>query len=296
MTEKNPIVIFHKADFDGIASAAILRSKFPNAEFMPYDYGDKLELPDENAPVIMVDVSLPMNSMRDVGIWAEGFTWIDHHKSAIENYEKNYVCGREVTPLIEPVLEIGKAACELTWRYCYPDKDMPMAIWLLGRYDVWDMSDKDEWNNRILPFQYGMRSISNDLKSFPKGLLNNNPETFSYIEQIIETGKQIMAYQDMQNEKMATATAFETLWKRFRVIAMNVSHANSRMFDSVYDPEKHDLMMPFSFNGECWKVSLYTTHDDIDCGDIARTYRKGGGHKAAAGFNVEKFDQIGFQL
>lgn len=292
---ENRTVVYHKADFDGIASAAILKSKYPEAKFYPYDHGLPFDMPGD-VHVHMVDISLPMRIMRDIGVAAKSFTWIDHHRSAINDYNENYVIGRELEPLIHPILLEGEAACELTWSHCYTDQPMPQAIWLLGRYDVWDMSDMEEWTERILPFQYGMRSISNDLESFPMGLLNNESATTHRIEEIIEFGKKIMSYQDMQNEKMAEGIAFECRWKRFRVIAMNASGGNSRMFESVYDPSEHDLMMPFSFNGECWKVSLYTTHDHIDCGDIARTYRKGGGHPKAAGFVVGKFDDIGFKI
>lgn len=291
----NPVVYYHKADFDGISSAAIIRGRYPDAEFVGYDYDEPLTLPEEQCPVIMVDVSLPMDKMRDLAVWADEMTWIDHHKSAINAYNAEYVHGREVEPLIETVHEVGKAACELTWNHYFPGIPMPQAIWLLGRYDVWDMTDIVEWNERILPFQYGMRAICNSLKTFPPGFLTNSPETTSRIEEIIQLGSMIMAYQDIQNEKMATNIAFECRWKNFDVIAMNVSGANSRMFDSVYDPQNHDLMMPFSFDGKRWKVSLYTTHDRIDCGDVARTFRRGGGHAKAAGFTVAKFDDIGFE-
>lgn len=290
MTKKeNPInrlVYYHSIDFDGISSAAIIREKYPDATFIGYDYGQPLELPEVNVPVIMVDVSLPMHSMRNLGIEADGFLWIDHHKTAIDDYNNNYVTGRELEPLIKPVHWVGKAACEITWEYFFPEQPVPHAIKLLGRYDVWDMSDLHLWENRILPFQYGMRAVCNNLGTFPRGLLNNDSATIHRIDEIIEIGESIMHYQEMQNEKMAQSIAFEAIWKGFKVILMNVGGANSKMFDSVYDPKKHELMMPFVFTGKHWKVSIYSTHDHIDCGDIARSMG-GGGHHSAAGFQVD---------
>lgn len=73
-----------------------------------------------------------------------------------------------------------------------------------------------------------------------------------------------------------------------RCICLNTPLFSSQSFDSVYDPEKHDLMVPFAelANGK-WKVSLYSTKPEIDCGAIAKTFG-GGGHKQAAGFVCDR--------
>ena len=34
------ICIYHKKDFDGICSAAIVKRKYPNASFIGWDYGE----------------------------------------------------------------------------------------------------------------------------------------------------------------------------------------------------------------------------------------------------------------
>ena len=69
-----------------------------------------------------------------------------------------------------------------------------------------------------------------------------------------------------------------------RVLACNTIVFNSQFFDGFYDPEKHDVMCAYSQRRDGkWKVSLYTTKDEIDCGAIAKHFG-GGGHKGAAGF------------
>jgi nanoRNase/pAp phosphatase (c-di-AMP/oligoRNAs hydrolase) len=50
-------------------------------------------------------------------------------------------------------------------------------------------------------------------------------------------------------------------------------------------------MMPFQFNGKLWTVSLYTTKEHIDVSQIAKK-RGGGGHKQAAGFQVQKIEDL----
>jgi len=54
-------------------------------------------------------------------------------------------------------------------------------------------------------------------------------------------------------------------------------------------------MMPFQFDGKKWTISLYTTKDEIDCSVIAKS-NGGGGHKKAAGFQVEDISKVFSQI
>lgn len=67
------------------------------------------------------------------------------------------------------------------------------------------------------------------------------------------------------------------------------------MFDSIYDPERHHAMATFCRlkpPAHKWTVSLYSTRDDVNCADIAKSFG-GGGHKGAAGFQC---DEIPFEI
>jgi len=78
------------------------------------------------------------------------------------------------------------------------------------------------------------------------------------------------------------------LEKKYRCICLNTPLFSSQSFEGVWDPEKHDVMVAFAkmATGK-WKVSLYSTKPEIDCGAIAKTF-SGGGHKGAAGFVCDK--------
>ena len=57
-----------------------------------------------------------------------------------------------------------------------------------------------------------------------------------------------------------------------------------------FNPEEHDAMLRYAFNGRCWNYGLYADTEkrpDVDCSIIARQYG-GGGHRAAAGFTTDK--------
>ena len=96
----------------------------------------------------------------------------------------------------------------------------------------------------------------------------------------------------MVDEKACSKNAFEYKFPEgYSAVCMNTNSFSSNVFKSVYDESKHDIMMPFAYNGRFWVCSLYTFKDNIDCSAIAKA-RGGGGHLKAAGFQADKFENI----
>lgn len=274
------ICIYHSRDLDGFTSGAIVLRKYPDAKMIGFDYGQKLPMDRIPAgePIIMIDVSLPMAEMEELAKHS-GFqlTWIDHHASAIKDF-KEYV--GEGESFCTAVLHDGIAACEGGWRHLFPHEAMPEAIELLGAYDTWRNKDVERWEDKIMPFQYGMRLICNSPERFPTWLMFS----LQNLDEIIKSGKDVLKYQEMIDEMACKNRAFEHTFEGYKAICLNGGPFNSNTFKSVYDPDKHDLMMPFAWDGKQWTVSLYTTKD-IDCSALAKT-RGGGGHKKASGFQT----------
>lgn len=288
------IGIYHSRDLDGIACGAIMKSKYPNIHLIGYHYGEPLELPVElsNTPVIMADVSVPMEQMRNIHDFSGGqFTWVDHHKSSIDTWN---ALKEDWQSEVSTSLKIGVGACELLYIHLFKVEGAPSAIRLLGKYDVWDMSNIFKWENEILPFQYGMRGLCVNPEDFPTWALTAR-DCDSHINGTIDNGRAIMEYESIQNKKKCQLASFEAIWKGFKIIAMNGQGFNSKVFESVYDEQKHALMMPFAFDGRQWTVSLYTTHDDIDCSKIAKSMG-GGGHKKAAGFQLKDISDLNLKI
>src|SRR6185369_12703234 len=84
---------FHSADFDGKASGAIYKLHYPMIELVGINYGQPFpwETIAEGERVAMVDFSLqPFSDMLRLNESCD-LVWTDHHKSAIEEYEKSGV-------------------------------------------------------------------------------------------------------------------------------------------------------------------------------------------------------------
>ncbi len=270
---------YHSADLDGHCSGAIVKQAFPRCEMIGINYGEafpweKIGFLEE---VFMVDFCLqPFADMERLNRISK-LTWIDHHKTSIDQAFEGYFKASGSQSLV-----IGEAGCELTWKFLHPFGLLPKVVYLLGRYDVW------KWQGvpNSLNFQYGMREIpdtSPDNQGLWEALFENKDRV---VDKICDNGMQIVQYEKTQNEKYAKSMAFDVQFDGVKGIAINKGLTNSTLFDSVYDPEKHHVMVKFAKVGQQWKVGLYSTRSDVDCSAITKA-RGGGGHKGAAGFQCE---------
>lgn len=267
---------YHKSDLDGHCSGAIIKHEYPNCEMIGVDYNDRLEKFDliHGEKVFVVDFCFePYSAMEELNKTC-ALVWIDHHKTSIEWANKSGFIAS-----CYQALEIGKSGCELTWEFIH-NRPIPYAVKMLGRYDVWDHSDPG-----VLPFQYGMLQEENTLP---------DAKIWRYIiggivsaDEILQRGQTILKYEINKNAKYAKGMAYESEFEGYRAIIMNKAYANSKAFDAVYNPDKHDIMILFGVKPGEYKYTLYCDKKDIDVSVIAKKYG-GGGHSGAAGFYSKK--------
>lgn len=94
------VFVFHHNDMDGYVSAAIvkhfmeLQEKPPKVKLLEVGYSKEVNLPIEefkggDVLCVIVDYSFHLNVFDDLVnlVGFENIIWIDHHKSAIENYK-----------------------------------------------------------------------------------------------------------------------------------------------------------------------------------------------------------------
>ncbi len=326
-------IIYHDADADGRLSNEVCRywlnRLHHNATIHSYgwDYGrpvpQPIQLGDwaEFDAIYIVDLSVDeLMARTDLD---EKIVWIDHHKSAIEKWDKLVPVDGEhhpdnpvgTQPQFKGIRIDGVAACRLCWQWftwgqlpkgVLPSKQdsvepltkrlfidrkvkEPALIRLAGEYDIWDHRDP---SGKFL--QFGLRSI--DEAEF-RELLRAQFEGLDdhHLAAVIETGESIKSYCDKMADEYSAAYAHTIKWNGLTFCVLNIGQrGNSDLLRGGIKPE-HDACFAWRFDGKQVMVSLYhiegKTHHDLSL--IAVKYG-GGGHKGACGFRITlgKLEQI----
>lgn len=310
------IVIYHRADFDGLFCREIAKKFLPEGtEFIGWDFGDApLDIPEGDLYIMDLPVDRVFgfkwdNEIHDARFLNRQLVWVDHHKSSIESHSSQ-IRGYQID---------GVAACRLAWQwfdheyashvlgnqigYPLPEKQQfidrtvlePLAVRLAGEYDIWDKRDP----NAEL-FQHGLRS--KELSDFDwKMLLDNTVDktlegtgmeqtnSALAVAHLLERGRAIQYVQTEQNASIIKAYGFDVRFEGLNFLACNHARFNSLLFIAGLKPE-HDALLGFNYDGQKkdWRVSLYHApgkeHHDLS---IIATKYGGGGHRGACGFRME---------
>lgn len=298
-------VIFHRADLDGIGSCMVVLkwlflqgAKVSDIELHPWDYGDPLPVYNQGDEVIIVDISL--NDAWMIQLYADhergiiSAIWIDHHKTSFGNslkYGYHHLPGHRV--------DHRPSAVELTWNYFFKDKYVPEGIKLLSLYDTWCNENIMEWNDRIIPFQMGMRQVWLERMIIPGNMEWTINNFFAHIDDYyltIEAGRTIEEYSQFLNAR-SSARGFSFRWEGLTFAVLN-EDGNSNSFVPKELGFLYDACMMFRFDGKTmkWRFSLYGVDSQgnkspIDLSVLAKKMG-GGGHAGACGFEVHSLHAI----
>ena len=271
-----PLVIYHRADFDGLFSREIARRHFgTHADYLGWDYDDPVPTIEPGRPVYMIDISVA-GLMQHTPL-----VWIDHHKSAMEKFSFP-IAGLRID---------GVAACRLAWQWffgdghapkqAYVDREVhePLAVQLAGEYDIWDRRDP-----RAELFQHALKTC--DLAPHWATLLTPGEPGARLVGQLLEAGRAVQYARHQENESVIKAQGFDLDWEGLKFLALNTARCNSLTFSAALRPE-HDGCFAFNWTGRDWRVSLYGVpgKPEIDFSAIAIRYG-GGGHRQACGFRT----------
>ena len=288
MDKRKILIVYHRADYDGIFSAIIgkkyYESKGVRVDTLGWNYGDDLIDVHAKIPVyqgiVMVDICLPtpqMIELRESG----KLTWIDHHETAIKESVEAGFNG------VDGQRTIGISACELTWKYFYPAKPIPTLIDYAGTYDVWNKA-KHNWDEDIVPLQYGLKDVYNlSLKKIERDW----DELLTDCDWVMDKGVVIYEWIRHISEAWIQNCGFEVQVgeQALKGIAIITPMTGSLVFESVLT--KYDLFLVIQIrdNASRITVSMYSEPDKdlggFSCGQYLKEKYGGGGHATAGGCN-----------
>lgn len=280
-------VFYHSADLDGIMSGAILKTKFPNADFQGWDYKDNIpKIQDllRYKKICLVDITFPIDYLNLLGESIDVIV-IDHHISfkkqadQLNNLNFEYVYNNELS------------ACEIAYKHFISSR-IPFLLKAVGDYDTWRTNnDEEKWNTETMPFQMALKT---DIITIEDGKsLLEFADDYETIDRINKRGLSIYHYVNTEYKKLAKDFSFEKrCFGNLRGLFLNIPIFNADMLKSVYDSKKHDILVGFNIVGDSYKVSLRCPEDkDIDVSEIARRFG-GGGHKKASGFQIDDISVV----
>jgi oligoribonuclease NrnB/cAMP/cGMP phosphodiesterase (DHH superfamily) len=272
------ILCLHHNDSDGRACGAIVRRAL-GKEVVLYemDYGEMLplDLVVVADHILIVDFSLPKAEMEQLAKYHQ-FTWIDHHKSALD--EMNGAADDWAG-----VRDISEAACVLTWQYFFPDQPIPKAVKLIGDRDIWRWAEPETGAFNEGLHQNYTRPDNDDLW---KPLLDDDPEILA---RMIELGGTLREARLRDIRRAAARYSFAATFEGYRTLVINLRGSGDlgaqirtmgyQMGYCYVDKVNEGQLMTY--------VSLYS--DEVDVSQIAQKFG-GGGHEGAAGFHFSRGD------
>lgn len=264
----NNICIYHGNCADGFTAAWVVRQALgAQTEFYAGFY--QTEPPDtQGKTVYMVDFSYKRAYMESIVARSDRVIHIDHHTSAIKDLE-----GFE-HPNLEKVYSVDntESGAMLTWKYFYPDKEVPQFIK--------HIDDRDRWQF-LLP---GTREIQANVFSYDYTFENWDMLVIQSLEQQIREGTAIERRMAKDVKELLGVVV-----RRMNIAGYNVPVANVPYqfgSDICHALAKNEPFAAYYYDKPTGReFGLRSVEDGVDVSVVATSFG-GGGHKHAAGFKT----------
>lgn len=274
-TQEKVYCYFHNDDLDGWASSAVVKMKHPKAEFFGYNYELEFPLVEGYDIVYMVDCSTTSENMKALIEKNKKFVWIDHHAKKILDICKEL--GGEIAGIRDT--NSKNAACVLTWRYLFPNQEVPIILNYIEDLDIWNWSLKhtDEINTALFI----------DYKNDRDKLVHFMNWSCEH-DELIQNGKQYIKMRKSQIDfllKLMRTKVFHGYKTGVVNTPIHTSFVGHEILEQ--NPDIDIALIWYNYK-DYIKVSL-RSRDEVDVSEIAHLYG-GGGHKQASGFTLKTND------
>jgi oligoribonuclease NrnB/cAMP/cGMP phosphodiesterase (DHH superfamily) len=279
MNQANKIVvIYHENCWDGFCAAWLFHRVYPDALFIPAQYGDPIPLAQvEGNDVYIVDFSYPLAAMKELALAATGLTVLDHHKTAEPILKE---LQQDAEGRIEIIFKLDASGGRLAWEYLEDCLGELRPNWLV-RYT----EDRDLWKN-MLPNTLAANAA---LRSYPLdfGFWDSLAEMVDDIDfnsdwiKFCSEGAAILR-RETQIVDDAVRNAEEVILAGHTVLAVNSTVLFSDIAGKLAKGRPFGIAW-FVRKGGIYQYSLRSEEGGEDVSLIAQGLG-GGGHKHAAGF------------
>ncbi|MFA5172938.1 MAG: DHHA1 domain-containing protein [Candidatus Paceibacterota bacterium] len=274
MTDKNKkiAVIYHRDCEDGFSAAWVAWKKFGNkADYFPMFYQSGWPKGLKKKEIYMVDFSYLPEELKEIKKNNEKVIVIDHHKTAEESFKK----------ADGGLFDLKHSGATLAWKYFFPNKKVPLLLEYVEDGDLWLFKKKNP--KEMMAY---ISTLSFDFRVFDKAA--KDFESSEKRKIFLEKGKSILKHDQKMIEEIFESGAEEVIFEGKKIFAVNSPVLVSELGHFLRKKKPPMAIIWHKKNDGRIKVSL-RSDGKVDVGEIAQKMAKGGGgHKAAAGFVLEK--------
>ena len=269
------ICIYHGPNcLDGFAAAWAIKSRWPDCECVPAQYGD-IPPPVIDKHVLIVDFSYPAEILEALAKITASITVLDHHKTA----------QAELEPLLEARViqgkfDMDKSGARLAWEYAWgAGRECPVLLTHVEDRDLWRF--KLDGTQEITAWMF---SHPYDLAFFDKAV--RLVENIGDRTAIMREGAAILRDRDTMVNELLAITTRQMVIGPYLVPVANMPYTMASQAAGQL-AQGHPFAATYFDRADGSRVfSLRRRDGDVDVSEIAKLYG-GGGHAAAAGFTAE---------
>jgi oligoribonuclease NrnB/cAMP/cGMP phosphodiesterase (DHH superfamily) len=266
---KDIVIIYHKNCPDGFAAAWVANRYFANtASYIPASYGDPIPENIEGKEVYVLDFSYDAERLSSLEAKAKRLVVIDHHKGAEAH----------VKATKEHVFDLHHSGAYLTWRYFYPNVEIPTFIEYLsdGDINIYTRPDAEVICAYICSTEKAFEAFEG---------LYEEMEDINKRKGVLEKGSIIIRYREFIVEPAFNSIHFINLAGVVlpAVNAVLPMDEKSYLIHKIYE-RYPPVAMSYRYDEGEWKCSL-RSNGEFDCIELAQKFG-GSGHRGAAGFTI----------
>ncbi len=269
---KKIVVLYHNDCFDGFAGAWVMWKKFGNqAEYIALKHQSSLPKNLKNKEIYFVDFCYPEKLMKEIFKNNRKVIVIDHHISRKE----------AVKISSEYIYDINHSGSILAWKYVYPKKPIPKLLRHIEDADLWKFKSfhTQKLLASLMTYKFDFRLWDKIAADFEK------PKT---TQKYLDEGKAIFKYQGVLGKWIAKNAAEKVKFKNYTTYAVNSPVLASEIGSLIVEKlKKADLAIVW-YNCDDGRIRVSLISDGkVDVSKLAQKYG-GGGHRAVAGFMLDK--------
>lgn len=239
------------------------------AKYIPIEPREVPKINYKNREIYVLDNSFPKAAAKRVEKVAKKLVVIDHHITSKKDVESVKL----------HVFNNSHSGAVLTWKYFYPDVNVPKFLLYVEDFDLWKFRLPKTKEVMAL---FGFQDFEID---YFDGLVKQ----FSVQKtkkKLLERGHILLVYENRLVQRfLKNAEIVKILG--YKVLAVNSPVFNSEIGASLWKKKGPFSIVWFENNG--WRhFSLRSNKNGLfDVSRIAKHFPGGGGHRAAAGFRLK---------